>query len=130
MFVDGLIAIAALIFLTDLLDTIGQLILKSSINKIDTHAFSFRHVFRFLRILLKDIRVWVGFVLSGLSLAVWLYVLTKAELGFAFSLDSMRYILIAAASAVFLKERLTAGRWMGIASVVIGIMLVAAGGKH
>lgn len=129
MFVGGIILIVALILLTDILDTIGQLILKSSINKIEFHGLRAKQVVQFITAILRNPRIWIGFILSGLSLIVWLYVLTKAELGFAFSLDSMRYILIAAASAVFLKEKITAGRWMGIVCVIIGIMLVAAGGK-
>lgn len=130
MFIEGLFLIGILIFLTDLFDTVGQLILKSSINKITFQGFHIAGIIGFIFVILKNPLVWIGFLLSGISLVVWLYVLTKAELGFAFSLDSMRYILIAVSSAVFLKEKLTAGRWMGILCVVIGIMLVAAGGKH
>jgi len=72
-------------------------------------------------------RVWLGFCLSGISLFFWLIVLSKTDLSLAFSLDSMRYILIALASVIFLKEKVGIGRWLGIASVVFGIILVALG---
>jgi uncharacterized membrane protein len=45
----------------------------------------------------------------------------------AFSIDSMRYVMIAAASIIFLKERFGSTRWLGIASVVLGIVLVTLG---
>lgn len=121
--------ILSLIFITDLMDTIGQLALKASINAVGMDVNSIQKALRLIIRLMRFPRVWFGFLLSGMSLLVWLFVLSKAELGFAFSLDSMRYILIAIASAIFLKEKITAGRWMGIFCVVAGIFLVALG-KH
>jgi uncharacterized membrane protein len=53
-------------------------------------------------------------------------VLTKAELNFAFSVDSMHYVLIAIASRLVLKERVSSGRWIGIILIMFGIMLVSA----
>jgi drug/metabolite transporter (DMT)-like permease len=38
----------------------------------------------------------------------------------------MRYILIALASAIFLKEKIGWLRWLGISCVVLGIILVVA----
>jgi drug/metabolite transporter (DMT)-like permease len=124
---SGFLFILSLIFFTDLIDTVGQLILKASINRMDFHINTVARAFKLVAQLLKIPRVWMGFSLSGLSLVVWLFVLTRTELGFAFSLDSMRYILIALASAIFLKEKITPGRWLGIFSVVLGIILVASG---
>ncbi len=125
--VNGFFFILSLIFLTDLIDTLGQLILKGSINKADLHINSVARAFKLVAQLLRVPWVWIGFLLSGLSLVVWLFVLSRAELGFAFSLDSMRYVLIAIASAIFLKEKITPGRWLGVFSVVLGIILVASG---
>jgi drug/metabolite transporter (DMT)-like permease len=123
----SLFLIIALILLTDTCDTVGQLLLKKSINSLDVHVNSIRKVFRFILEVIKIPRVWLSFVLSIVSLFFWLFVLSKTDLSFAFSLDSMRYLLIALASAIFLKERVGPIRWLGIASVVLGIALVAAG---
>jgi len=123
----GIFFILGLIFITDLIDTAGQLIIKASINKIDFHIDSIPKAFRLILQLIRIPRVWLAFLLSFLSLFVWLFVLSRAELGFAFSLDSMRYILIVIASAVLLKEKITLSRWLGIVCVVLGIILVASG---
>jgi len=119
--------IIGLIAFTDICDTIAQLILKSSINSLDWHINSIGKALRLILRLIRIPRVWLGFLLSGVSLAFWLVVLTKADLNLAFSLDSMRYVLIALASVIFLKEKVSAKRWMGIACVVFGIVLVAFG---
>ncbi|MDP2939524.1 MAG: hypothetical protein Q8O13_05560 [Candidatus Omnitrophota bacterium] len=119
--------IISLIFLTDICDTISQLFLKSAINHLGLRINSVSKVFRFIVQLIRIPRVWIGFLLSIFSLGFWLFVLSKADLNFAFSLDSMRYVLIALASTFILKEKIGIVRWLGIACVVFGIMLVAAG---
>lgn len=77
--------------------------------------------------LIKSPRVLVSSIFSAISLFIWLFVLTKSDLNFAFSIDSIRYILIALASVLILKEKINAVRWLGIFAVVCGIMLVAIG---
>jgi drug/metabolite transporter (DMT)-like permease len=119
--------IIGLILITDISDTVSQLFLKSSINSLEPHVNSIKKAFIFMLRLSRMPRVWFGFLLSTFSLGFWLFVLSKADLNFAFSLDSMRYILIALASSLFLKEKISRVRWLGIACVVFGIMLVAAG---
>ena len=116
-----------LIFITDICDTISQLLLKSAINSLDLHINTVRKVIRLMIRLVLNPRVLVGLVFSALSLFIWLFVLTKSDLNFAFSMDSMRYILIALASVFVLKEKISIVRWLGIFAVVCGIAIVAIG---
>ena len=116
-----------LIFLTDICDTVSQLLLKSAINSLDLHINTVRKVIRLMIRLVLNPRVLVGLVFSALSLFIWLFVLTKSDLNFAFSMDSMRYILIALASVFVLKEKISIVRWLGIFAVVCGIAIVAIG---
>ncbi|MFA5096239.1 MAG: EamA family transporter [Candidatus Omnitrophota bacterium] len=122
---EHILFIIGLIALTDLSDTISQLILKSSINALDWHIHSLQKALRLVWQLLQSARIWLGFLLSGFSLLIWLFVLSRTDLNLAFSLDSMRYIMIAFASVVFLKEKVGPARWMGIFCVVAGILMVA-----
>lgn len=124
---EHIFIIIALIAFTDICDTVSQLILKSAINSQDLHVSGIKKALYLVWKLLKIPRVWLGFLLSGVSLVLWLIVLSKADLNLAFSLDSMRYILIALASMIFLKEKVDIGRWSGIICVVCGIILVVLG---
>ena len=124
---EHILIIICLIALTDVCDTISQLILKSSINRLSWQIHSIKKALLLIVELLKVPRVWLGFVLSGVSLIFWLIALTKADLNLAFSLDSMRYLLIAIASTFVLKEKVSKERWFGIIFVVFGIVLVALG---
>jgi uncharacterized membrane protein len=124
---EQIFLVIGLILLTDICDTISQLILKSSINALDWHINSVKKALHLVVALLKVPRVWFGFFLTGVSLIFWLIALTKADLNLAFSLDSMRYILISVASVIFLKEKVGRRRWIGIMFVVFGITLVTLG---
>jgi len=121
----GLFLIFSLIVLTSICDTISQLFLKASINSIG--EFSSRRIKNVIRFILKLIlmpKAWLALFFSTLSLCIWLMVLSKADLNFAFSLDSMHYIFIALASGLILKEKVGAMRWMGTLGIVVGIALV------
>jgi hypothetical protein len=86
----GLFIIFTLIVLTSVCDTFSQLFLKICINSIG--EFSTRRIINVLKFILKLIlmpRAWLALLFSTLSLILWLLVLSKADLNFAFSVDSM-----------------------------------------
>ncbi len=116
--------IVSLIILASLFDTINQLFLKTTINSLDLNINGFKKAVGFVLKLLTRPRIWVGFFFCCLSLVVWLFVLSKADLNFAFSVDSMHYIFIAIASKFILKEKVGFKRWVGTAFIVLGIILL------
>jgi uncharacterized membrane protein len=123
---SGLLFILFLIALTSACDTINQIFLKSAINSLKVSLSSnIVEILRFIIRLIRLPRVWLSFLASSVSLCIWLFVLSKADLNFAFSLDSMHYIFIAFASRIFLKERVDSWRWFGTVLIVIGIVLVS-----
>ena len=120
----NMIFILILIVLTSICDTTSQMCLKFSINSLKINVDGIKKAFLFVLMLLRIPRVWVGFLFSTLSLFFWLFVLSKADLSFAFSVDSMHYIFIAFASGVILKEKVDLQRWMGTLLIVVGIIIV------
>jgi uncharacterized membrane protein len=78
----------------------------------------------FIYKLIRTPRVWLSLLFGLLSLLIWLLALSKADLNFAFSVDSMHYIFIALASQVLLKEKVRLIRWTGTLFIVLGITLV------
>ncbi|MDD5584235.1 MAG: hypothetical protein PHV55_04170 [Candidatus Omnitrophica bacterium] len=121
---QNIIVIILLITLTSIFDTVRELLNKTAINSLDVNVNSIGKVFSFICALLKIPWVWLAFLLSTASLCVWLFVVSKADLNLAFSLDSMHYIFIAIASRIFLKEKVGLLRWVGTLFIVTGIVLV------
>lgn len=113
-----------LIFVTSVFDTINQLFLKSAINSLDFPIHNLRKVGGFVIKLLLVPRIWIGFSCTGISLIIWLYILSKADLNFAFSADSMHYVLIALTARLFLKEKVSWKRWLGTIFIIVGITLL------
>ncbi len=114
-----------LIVLTSICDTFSQLFLKFSINSLDLQINSLKKMLGLLWELIRIPRIWLSFLFSTLSLCIWLFVLSKADLNLAFSLDSMHYIFIALGSVLLLKEKIGTARWLGIVSIMSGIILVS-----
>ncbi len=120
----SIICILLLIVLTSLFDTINQLFLKTSINHLDLNISSLKNICSFIVKLVKIPKVWIGFFFCILSLLIWLFVLSKADLNFAFAADSMHYIFISLGSGLFLKEKVGRQRWTGTLLIVVGIILI------
>lgn len=123
----NIIPILLLIVLTSVCDATSQTILKSSINSLRFNVDGFKKAVVFVWKLIRLPLVWLGFFFSTLSLLIWLFVLSKADLSFAFSVDSMHYIFIAFASGIILKEKVDLLRWTGTLLIVTGIIIVTLG---
>ena len=122
----GLAFIIFLIVLTSVCDTINQLFLKSAINSLNVSlSANIKKILGFILKLIRLPRLWASFLFSTLSLCIWLFVLSKADLNFAFSLDSMHYIFIAFASRLVLKEKVGFKRLLGTSFIAVGIILVS-----
>jgi len=123
---QDLLLVLSLIAFTSLCDTINQLFLKSTIDSLQfTPKLNIKKIFKFVFQLITKPRIWLGLSFSLISLSVWLVVLSKTDLNFAFSADSMHYIFIALASQFVLKEKMSAGRWLGTGLIVVGIVFVS-----
>ena len=69
--------------------------------------------------------VWVGLTLFGLSALVWLVVLSKAPLSFAYPFASLSYVLIILADRFILHYEVPPLRWLGVAFIISGILVIA-----
>jgi uncharacterized membrane protein len=122
----GLLLALSLIAFTSFCDTVNQLCLKSTIDALNfTPKLNIINILKFISKLIIQPRIWLGLSFSLISLSVWLVVLSKTDLNFAFSADSMHYIFIALASHFVLKEKMGLRRWWGTGLIVLGIVFVS-----
>ena len=122
---EGQYFILCLIIFTSLCDTFRELFLKSGVNALNhLSPRTIKGVIIFILRLIRTPWVWISLLFGFLSLFIWLFILSRVDLNFAFSLDSMHYIFIALASQFIIKEKVRLIRWVGTLLIVLGIILV------
>ena len=70
-------------------------------------------------------RVWLGAALFALSSITWIFVIRAMPLYLAFTICSVIHVTIPLASWLVLGEKISLGRWSGIALVLAGIWIIA-----
>ena len=73
--------------------------------------------------------VWIGLGLFGLAAVVWLSVLSRAALSFAYPFAALTYVVIVLYDALR-NEPTGPLRWGGVALIMAGIILVSRTSPH
>lgn len=67
-------------------------------------------------------------ILQIIGYLVWILVISKVKLGFAFALSgAFFYLLMAVFSYIFFNEKLTVPQWLGVILITAGILFLAHG---
>lgn len=69
--------------------------------------------------------LWIGLGLYGLSVALWIRVLSKLELSAAYPFVGLGFLMTMAFGAMFLGEQVSLTRFAGTVLVALGCILVA-----
>jgi multidrug transporter EmrE-like cation transporter len=115
--------VIALVLISVLLGVLGQLSLKQGMKNIgnfEVKDFLSSRIFE----LVAEKFVVIGIVLYAIATLLWLVVLSKAELSFAYPMLAIGYILIAIFSKIFFGENVTFARFFGILLISIGVFLL------
>jgi len=117
----------AMILLSVGLAAVAQLALKHGMNLVNDRLAPARFGLdaASLRAVVLQPFVWGGLALFGISAIVWLAVLSRASLSFAYPFASLTYVLILLFDAVVLDETVPPLRWAGVACIALGIFLVS-----
>lgn len=119
-------SVIALAVFCVLMTTAGQIALKTGVSAPaltgllasgETMAF-------FMRALLTPVVIG-GLVLYGAGAVLWLLVLARADLSYAYPLISLGFVVSAFYAHFGMNESLDASRMIGIALIVAGVIFVA-----
>ena len=114
-----------LILLSVCLAAVAQVTLKQGVNQVTETTGALQLDAGHVRAVVSNPAIWIGLVLFGVSAAVWLGVLSRATLSFAYPFASLTYVLIVLADRFVFDEAVPALRWAGVACIALGIFLVA-----
>jgi len=74
---------------------------------------------------LSQPRFWLALLCLGGAMLSWLLVLAQMEVSKAYSLLSVNYVLMLLVSRFLFRESIPARRWLGVACLLAGILLIA-----
>lgn len=116
------------ILLSVFLAALAQLTLKYGVDRVTSHGHSgillSEPVSSVLRVA-REPFIWGGLTLFAASAAVWIVVLSRVSLSFAYPFAALTYVIILLVDRVFLKVQVPGLRWMGVLFIVSGIVLIS-----
>jgi len=117
--------LVALILLSVALASAAQIVLKHGMNQVvDETGHAFRLDGESLRTVVTTLAVWLGLGLFALSALVWISVLSRAALSFAYPFAALTYAVILIYDRIR-GETVTTLRWVGVLFIITGIVFVS-----
>lgn len=115
-----------LIVASVMLAGVAQITLKSGVNRVtEAQGGELRFDAGALTAIATSWVVLAGLALFGVSAVLWIFALSKASLSFAYPFAALGYVLIVAFSVFVLHESVPPLRWLGVAFICAGIVLIA-----
>ena len=122
-------AINLLLILADVLVSVaGQLMLKkgmTEVGRIDVDFFS-QPLVGLWKMFTTTPLVIVGLGLYAIGAVIWMIVLSRVNLSYAYPMIALTYVLVPLAAWLFLNEpAIPPIRWVGMGVIIAGVVLVA-----
>lgn len=117
--------IFALILLGVMLNAGAQLLLKAGMSQIGHFEFTTANAVPIGLKVMGNLPIVGGLFMYVVSVVVWLLVLSRVQVSFAYPMLSIGYIVNALAANYFFGEPLTSMRMIGIFIIISGVYLVA-----
>jgi len=120
-----LVMLIGLILISVTLAAVAQLTLKYGMNQVRDANGAVGLSTDSVRHIVSTPTVWLGLFIFALSAMVWLAVLSRTSLSFAYPFAALTYALIVLFDLFILHEQVPAIRWAGVFFIMTGIVLVA-----
>ncbi len=123
--------ILLLLIASDILETAIQFFFKKS--ALAQHGFVVTDPASslvFLKAVFSSPFLWAGLLTVVTVFIIWSTVLSRIDLSVAVPIASFSYILVPLVSIIFLHEKITVLRWLGIFFILAGVVLVSLSSKE
>lgn len=123
--------IVLFLIFSDILETFVQFCFKkSALTQSGFDIKALPDVFNFLSGAFSSWFLWFGLLSVVIVFVIWSTVLSKIDLSVAVPVASFSYILIPLVSILFLHEKISALRWVGILFILAGVIFVSLTSKE
>jgi len=114
-----------LLFLMVLLGSVGNTILSKGMKDAgDLDISHFSSVMEAAMRVLTSGEIWTGIVMMLGFMVCHMLVLSWADYSFVMPFSAIAYALVPLLAYLFLREQLSAARWIGIVLIVFGVVLI------
>jgi len=117
-----------LILISVSLNAIAQLCLKKGMTVVGQFQFSAGNIVSVMPRVVFNPFIALGMVCYVLSIALWLAVLSRVEVSFAYPFLSVGYVLVACFGYFVFGENLSLNRVIGIVIICVGMFFLSRGG--
>lgn len=107
-----------------LLNALAQLTLKQGMRSIGHFSFSMDSLLRMSMTIGFNPFILAGLACYVVSVVIWLLVLSRVEVSYAYPLLSVGYVVTALAGWLLFAESMNLVRWSGIAVICSGVWLI------
>lgn len=114
----------AMIWISVTLSAVAQVFLKQGLNTLKRKPGPGGVLQLVLGVAQQD-WIWLWAISFVMATALWLLGLQKLQLSYAYPLLSIGYILVNLLSAIFFRERVDGMRWIAVAIISAGVVLIA-----
>lgn len=113
-----------LILISVFLGAMGQVLVKYGAVNLEIN-FTIKYLIPSIIGILKNLPVMLGIISYGLSFFIWIKVLSKVELSYAYPMVSIGYIITMIFSYFLFKENISFIRILGVVFIIIGVILIS-----
>ncbi len=106
------------------LNAAAQIVLKKGMMNIGQFKFSLSNLLPIGIKVISSPFIIVGLTFYVISVVVWLMVLSRVDVSYAYPMLSIGYIVVALFGKIFFNEPVGLERWAGIIIICIGVYLL------
>jgi multidrug transporter EmrE-like cation transporter len=114
-----------LILVSVALNASAQLTLKQGTRSMGLLAHDMSSGWAVLWRATQNAWIWAGLLAYVVSVALWILVLSRVEVSYAYPMVSLGYVMAAVATRLLYDEQLSVSRMAGIAVICVGVFLVS-----
>lgn len=119
------VTLVAMILASVMLAALAQLTLKAGMNQVTEKSGTVTLSTDSIKAIASNPIVWGGLALFAVAAGVWLFVLSRASLSFAYPFAALTYLIIVLVDRFILHEAIPPVRWTGVGLIMLGIVLVS-----
>lgn len=119
------VALVGMILVSVALAASAQLTLKAGMNQVTAASGTATVSAESIKAIVTNPFVLGGLAIFAVSAAVWLFVLSRTSLSFAYPFAALVYLIILLVERFVLHQAIPPVRWAGVALIMAGIVLVS-----